>query len=79
MATRRWFYFIPVKGEPRKLVHRIEQGTLDTLEGKKFLYAGWEELHKMLPRLLSGSEDHRDAVFAGQQYSLHRAGGCRND
>jgi len=54
MVTRRWFYFIPAKGEARKLVHKIEQGTLDSLEGKKILYAGWEELHKMLPKLLSG-------------------------
>ena len=56
MATRRWFYFIPSKGEPRKLVHKIEQGALDALEGKKFLYAGWEELHKTLPKVLSGAK-----------------------
>ena len=56
MATRRWFYYIPARGEPRKLVHRIEQGVLDTLGGKKFLYAGWEELHKTLPKLLAGSK-----------------------
>ncbi len=31
MATRRWFYFIPSRGQPRKLVHRIEQGALDSL------------------------------------------------
>jgi Xaa-Pro aminopeptidase len=55
MATRRWFYFIPARGEPRKLVHRIEAGMLDSLEGRKYLYAGWEELHKLLPKLLSGS------------------------
>jgi Xaa-Pro aminopeptidase len=55
MATRRWFYFVPSRGEPRKLVHRIEAGMLDSLEGKKYVYAGWEELHKMLPKLLSGS------------------------
>ena len=24
MTTRRWFYFVPAEGEPRKLVHRIE-------------------------------------------------------
>ena len=24
MLSRRWFYFIPANGEPRKLVHRIE-------------------------------------------------------
>lgn len=55
MATRRWFYFIPSRGEPRKLVHRIEAGMLDSLDGRKYLYAGWEELHKLLPKLLSGS------------------------
>jgi Xaa-Pro aminopeptidase len=56
MATRRWFYFIPSRGEPRKLLHRIEQGVLDTLEGRKFVYAGWEDLHKTLPKLLAGSK-----------------------
>src|SRR4051794_39684936 len=24
MVTRRWYYVIPAKGEPHKLVHRIE-------------------------------------------------------
>jgi Xaa-Pro dipeptidase len=56
MVTRRWFYFIPAKGEPRKLVHRIEQVTLDTLAGKKDIYSGWEELHQGLKKLLSGSK-----------------------
>jgi Xaa-Pro dipeptidase len=56
MATRRWFYFIPAKGEPRKLVHRIEQGALDAVPGKKFVYSGWEELHKLLPKLLRGGK-----------------------
>jgi Xaa-Pro dipeptidase len=56
MATRRWFYFIPTKGEPRKLVHRIEQGALNGLDGKTLVYSGWEELHKNLPKLLAGSK-----------------------
>jgi Xaa-Pro dipeptidase len=55
LATRRWFYFIPAKGEPRKLVHRIEAGALDSLEGRKYVYSAWEELHKNLAKLLSGS------------------------
>jgi Xaa-Pro dipeptidase len=55
MATRRWFYFIPSRGEPRKLVHRIEQGTLDSLDGRKNLYSGSEELRSGLRTLLSGS------------------------
>jgi Xaa-Pro dipeptidase len=56
LSTRRWFYFIPAKGEPRKLVHRIEQGALDTLAGKKLVYGSWEELHKLLSKLLAGSK-----------------------
>jgi len=55
MATRRWFYFIPSRGEPRKLVHKIEQGALDSLTGRKLTYAGWEELRGQLHKLLSGS------------------------
>jgi Xaa-Pro dipeptidase len=56
LATRRWYYFIPAKGEPRKLVHRIEQGSLDSVPGKKFVYSGWEELYKLLPKILKGNK-----------------------
>ena len=35
LVTRRWFYLIPAEGEPKKLVHRIESGRLDTLPGSK--------------------------------------------
>ena len=52
LAKRRWFYMIPAKGEPRKLVHRIEAAVLDTLPGSKLLYAGYEELAAGLPKLL---------------------------
>jgi Xaa-Pro dipeptidase len=52
MGTRRWFYLIPSRGAPRKLVHRIEAGALDTLPGRKLLYASVDELNKNLPRLL---------------------------
>ncbi|HXX19433.1 MAG TPA: M24 family metallopeptidase [Candidatus Acidoferrum sp.] len=55
MATRRWFYFVPSRGEPRKLVHRIEEGALDSLAGRKQVYSGWQELHKALGKLLTGS------------------------
>jgi Xaa-Pro dipeptidase len=53
--TRRWYYFIPAIGEPRKLVHRIEQSRLDTLSGSKALYSSWQELHAGLADLLSGA------------------------
>jgi Xaa-Pro dipeptidase len=50
--TRRWYYFVPAAGEPRKLVHRIEQGRLDTLPGEKGLYSSWQELHTGLDAML---------------------------
>jgi len=52
MGTRRWFYLIPSRGTPRKLVHRIEAGALDSLPGQKLMYASLEELNKNLPRLI---------------------------
>jgi len=54
--TRRWYYFVPASGEPRKLVHRVEQGRLDSLPGSKALYSSWQELHTRLEAMLSGFE-----------------------
>lgn len=53
--TRRWYYFVPATGEPRKLVHRIEQGRLDTLPGTKGLYSSWQELAAGLEAMLAGT------------------------
>jgi Xaa-Pro aminopeptidase len=53
--TRRWYYFVPAEGEPRKLVHRIEQGRLDTLPGVKGLYSSWQELAAGLEAMLFGA------------------------
>lgn len=50
--TRRWYYFVPASGEPRKLVHRIEQGRLDSLPGTKGLYSSWQELASGLEAML---------------------------
>ncbi len=55
-VTRRWYYFVPAEGEPRRLVHRIEQGRLDALPGAKSVYSSWQELHAGLENLLAGSE-----------------------
>src|SRR5258708_32168112 len=52
LAKRRWFYMIPAKGVPRKLVHRIEAATLDSLPGEKMLYAAADELEKNLKKLV---------------------------
>src|SRR6266849_4320802 len=53
MVTRRWFYVIPDEGEPRKLVHRIEAGHLDSLPGEKEQYSAWPELWEKLRSLLA--------------------------
>ena len=53
MVTRRWFYVIPAQGEPRKLVHRIEAGHLDTLPGDKQKYSAWQELFENLKTMLA--------------------------
>ena len=52
--TRRWYYFIPATGDPRKLTHRIEQGRLDSLPGSKGLYSSWQELRTGLKAMLAG-------------------------
>src|SRR5579885_3139268 len=57
MVTRRWFYLVPAAGEPRKLVHRIEAGHLDSLPGSKRVYSGWQELFEQLQSLLGDSHD----------------------
>ncbi len=53
-ASRRWYYFVPAHGQPRKLVHRIESGALDSLPGSKESYSSWAEQHNKLRSLLSG-------------------------
>jgi len=53
-VTRRWFYFVPAIGEPKKLVHRIESGRLDTLPGEKSVYSSWQELEAGIESLLAG-------------------------
>lgn len=60
MATRRWYYLIPAEGEPRRLVHAIEQHVLDALPGTSVVYAGRDALESGLTGLLAGL--HRVAM-----------------
>lgn len=52
MTTRRWFYYIPSRGEPVKLAHRVEPGKLQTLPGRQEHYLAWRELHQKLQGML---------------------------
>lgn len=54
-VTRRWYYLIPAKGEPRGLVHRIEAHVLDSVPGEKLPYSSWQEQHAQLSALLKGT------------------------
>ena len=56
MRTRRWFYFIPAKGAPRKLLHKIEAAALANLPGGNLYYAGQKELQTNLKKLLGGAK-----------------------
>jgi Xaa-Pro aminopeptidase len=67
LAKRRWFYWIPAKGAPKKLVHRIESFTLDSLPGEKLQYAARSEMEKNLPKLLGRAKN------VAMQYSPNNA------
>lgn len=66
-ASRRWFYYIPAKGEPQKLVHKIEPWRCDHLPGNKHIYLAWEEQHNMLREILAGAKK------VAMQYSPNNA------
>jgi Xaa-Pro aminopeptidase len=66
-VSRRWFYFIPAHGEPRKLVHRVESGKLDPLPGHRREYSSWQELEHELESMLAG------ATKIAMQYSPRNA------
>jgi Xaa-Pro aminopeptidase len=55
LVSRRWYYFIPAEGEPQKLVHRIETGTLNSLPGSRHIYSSWVEQRQKLHAMLKSS------------------------
>jgi Xaa-Pro aminopeptidase len=62
-VSRRWYYWIPVHGEPVKLTHRIEHWMLDSLPGEKVVYSSWREQRERLGEVLGG------ATKVAMQYS----------
>jgi Xaa-Pro dipeptidase len=67
MRTRRWYYFVPAKGTPRKLVHKIETESLAALPGDTLFYASQEELRKNLSKLVGRAKN------VAMQYSPQNA------
>ena len=57
MRTRRWFYFVPAKGTPKKLVHKIEAQSLAAVPGDTLYYAGQDELRKNVGKMLGRAKN----------------------
>ena len=53
ITTRRWFYYVPARGEATALVHAIESGVLDHLPGRRQVYLTWQSLDQCLAELLA--------------------------
>ena len=54
-TTRRWFYYVPARGEATRIVHAIERGSLDAVPGRKLVYLPWQQLHDHLRQTLAGA------------------------
>jgi len=55
--SRRWAYFIPANGEPKKLCHRVEPGALDPLPGsEKTIYLKWQDFEAGIGKLVAGAK-----------------------
>ena len=72
VTTRRWFYYVPVVGQPVRVVHSIERFRLDALPGRKIVYRSWQELHAAVrDALASGGLQNRRVLLrkVAMQYS----------
>jgi len=56
IQTRRWWFYIPARGVPVKLVHSIERDVLDHLPGRKEVYVSWQEMEEKLGKIFKGGE-----------------------
>ncbi|NUN07997.1 MAG: aminopeptidase P family protein [Ignavibacteriaceae bacterium] len=54
--TRRFFYLIPAKGDPVKIVHAIEAHNLAHLPGTEKKYSSYKSLHIFLAEALAGKK-----------------------
>jgi Xaa-Pro dipeptidase len=66
-TSRRWYYYIPAHGQPKKLVHKIEPWRCDHLPGEKYIYLPWQQQHELLKNILG------QARRIAMQYSPNNA------
>ncbi len=63
MLTRRWFYLVPARGDPRLLVHAIEKGSFpERVPGVRASYASWQSLRSGLEGMLASLPGRRLAM-----------------
>jgi len=56
MLTRRWYFLVPARGEPRLLVHAIEAGSFPGgVPGRRQSYSSWQSLEAALRQLLAAA------------------------
>lgn len=56
LLSRRFFYWIPQQGTPKKIVHSIESQVLDHLPGDILRYHTWQEIESHLATILKGKK-----------------------
>jgi Xaa-Pro aminopeptidase len=56
LVTRRCYYLVQAKGEPRKLVNRLEPAMLDGLPGTTASYTTWQEHRAAVESLVAGTK-----------------------
>ena len=61
-GSRRWFLWLPARGEPRWLIHAIEGSTFRAINpamaGETMIYVGWRELAEKLSELVGVRDGH---------------------
>lgn len=67
LFSRRWFYYIPARGQPTALISAVEPHVLGELPGVRRVFQTWNELHDLLRSTLS------DAKQVAMEYSPNNA------
>src|SRR5512135_2182706 len=52
MYTRRWFYFVPVKGEPTAIISAVESHVLQSLPGQRLIFPTWQVMQAHLKQVV---------------------------
>src|SRR5271155_835806 len=62
MVSRRWYYFVPMEGEPRGLVHKIEAETLKELPGTMATSAAWSAMVDGVRETVGGTPSQKRRI-----------------